>query len=285
MRTYVISLARRPDRRAHILAQLSKTGIDYELVDAVDGRQLDMTDEQLFDPATLHTYPDFDSSCVGCALSHLEVYRRVLDEGHERAFVLEDDVDLPADVGALIDVIAEHMTGAEVVLLNFHLVGTSLEACRVTKAGSIPLPRSRLLVHVVDGGFPGSTAAYLITREACARMVKTVLPVRTQPDDWALFYSEGTIDRLRCVVPMPVKNSLAVRTTKETYPPGSLQERVLEIANSARIPILYQALALRRWWGLRRHWRPGRTEFVEDLPGGGRRDLEAYCSPSDNHPA
>jgi glycosyl transferase family 25 len=267
MRTYVISLARRPDRRAYILSQLSKTGIHYELIGAVDGRDLDLTDARLFDQVAVRTDTTLDPSCFGCALSHLEIYRKVLDEGLDEAFILEDDVELPVDVGALLEAVAPHMKGAEVVLLNFHTVGKTYEACRVTKAGSIPLPASRLLVQAVDGGFPGSTGAYLITREACERMMKAALPVRTQPDDWALFYREGAIDRLRCVVPMPVKNTVAVRTTKETYPPGSLQERALELVNNNKIPILYHALALRRWWGLRHDWRPGRTEFVEDLPG------------------
>lgn len=269
MQTYVISLARRPDRRAHIIGQLDKAGINYEIFDAIDGRDLDLTDAQLFDPETVRTDTTFDSACYGCALSHLELYRRVIAQGLERAFILEDDLDLPTDLGALLDAIAKHMTGAEVVLLNFHLVGKSYNACRVTKAGAVPLPSSRLLVQVADSGVPGSTGAYLITREACARMARTVLPIRVQPDDWAFFQKESAIDRLRCVVPMPVDNSVAVRTTKETYPPGSIRARVLDAANIGRIPILYQALALRRRRGLRRHWRPGLTEFIEDLPESG----------------
>ena len=39
---YVISLARAADRRESITALLNADGIEYELVDAVDGRQLDL---------------------------------------------------------------------------------------------------------------------------------------------------------------------------------------------------------------------------------------------------
>lgn len=262
IRTFVISLVRRPDRREFILHQLAKAGIHYEIVDAVDGRNLDLTDSRLFDPVTVKSNTTFDRPSFGCALSHLEIYRRVLDEGLETALILEDDVELPADLNVLINAIARQMTGADVVLLNFHLVNRSYN-CKLAKTGSIPLPSSRLLAKVVDGGYPGSTGAYIITGEACARMVKTVLPIRTQPDDWALFHEEGAIDRLRCVVPMPVNNTIAVRTTKETSAPGSLRERIVEAVNYNRIPVIYQALRIRRWWGLRRHWRPGQFEFVE----------------------
>ena len=261
MQAYVVNLARSPDRRAHIMAQLGKTRVPYEIVDAVDGRDLDLSDTRLFDPAVVGT-STFRPGAAGCALSHLQVYRRVLDDGLEKALILEDDVVLPADLGVLVDAIAQHMRGAEIVLLNFH----SHEPCRVTKAGSVPLPLSRLLVQIVDEGQASSTGGYLITREACARMVKTVLPLRAQPDDWAFYHREGAIDRVRCVVPMPVANSATLRTTIDYYRPGSLQARVREAVASARVPLLYQALALRRRRTFRRLGWTGRTEFVEELP-------------------
>lgn len=145
MRTYVINLARSPERRAHITAELGKTGIQYEIVSAVDGRDLNLADTQIVDPAFAGEYPAHPG-IVGCALSHLEVYRKVLDDGLEMACVLEDDVLVPADLGALTDTLAPHMTGAEVVLLNFQ----SYAPCRVTKSGAIQLPSSRLLAHVVS---------------------------------------------------------------------------------------------------------------------------------------
>ena len=243
-------------------AQLGRTGVHYEIVNAVDGRDLDLRDTKLFDPAVDSS---FSPGIFGCVLSHLDVYRRVLDDGHEVALVLEDDIVLPADLGALLDAITQHMIGAEVVLLNFH----SDEACRITKAGSVELPSSRLLVQIVDKGSPWSGGAYLITREACSRMVRTVLPVRSRADHWARFYREGAIDRVRCVVPMPVENSVVLRTTKDNYRPGSLQARVLEAVASTRVPPLHQALALRRRRHLRRYVKSGRTELVEEFPGGG----------------
>ena len=69
------------------------------------------------------------------------------------------------------------MRGAEVVLLNFQ----SPEPCKVTKDGAAQLPASRLLVQFADEGQAASTGGYLITREACARMVKAMSPVRPSP--------------------------------------------------------------------------------------------------------
>ena len=260
MQTYVINLARSPDRRAHITAQLANAQVHYEIVNAVDGRDLDLGDTRVVDPMyarAIATRPGL----VGCALSHLKTYRRILDAGLERACILEDDVILPTDLGVLTDAVMEHMTGAEVVLLNFHSQGP----CRITKSGAARLPSSRHLVQVVDEGQAASAGGYLITREACARMVKTILPVRVVADDWAFFYRQGAIDRLRCVVPMPVIQSPAFRTTISHHEPGSLYTSIREAIAGSSVPILHQALALRRRRHLQRY-AIGQTEFVENVP-------------------
>jgi glycosyl transferase, family 25 len=238
-----------------MIAQLGKIGIHYEIVEAVDGRDLDLTNTRLFDPAADGS---FHRGAFGCALSHLAVYRKVLADGQDAALVLEDDIIPPADLGPLIDATAQNMAGAEVVLLNFR----SYDA-HFTKAGWIELPSARHLIQVVDKGSPWSTAAYLITREACARMARTVLPVRILADNWASFYREGALDRVRCVVPMPIGNNVAFRTTSDNYPPGSVRARAVDVVATVKVPILYQALALRRRRTLQRY-KSGQVEFVEE---------------------
>jgi glycosyl transferase family 25 len=263
MKAYAINLARSRDRRAHITAELDKTRLPYEIVEGVDWRDTDLSDARLLDPAfmALSTTPPGGAAAV---LSHLAVYRRVLEDGLESALVVEDDVVLPADLPALLDAIAPQVGGAEVVLLNFHCDDPP---CQVLKVGSIPLPSSRLLAQVAGNSFLTSGACYVITREACERRVKTGLPVRSHADEWPTHYSEGAIDRVRCVLPMSVVNSVKFRTTIDYYQPGSLQARIREAVANVKVPILYQALALRRRWNHRRAGRTGWTEFVDEIPG------------------
>lgn len=261
MHAYVISLVRSADRRAHMVSQLARTQLQYTIVDAVDGRDLDTTDRELFDPSADST---FSPGIFGCVLSHLKVYRKILEDDLDVALVLEDDIVLPADLAALADAIAPQLTGAEVVLLNYHSQG----ACRITEAGKVALPSARRLMQVADMGSPFSGGAYLITRQACARMAGFVLPVRSRADYWERFYRSGAIDRVRCVLPMPVDNSVVLRTTKDNFRPGSAQARLLEIVAAIRIPVVYQLLALRRRRHLRRYSRSGITELVIQMPDG-----------------
>jgi glycosyl transferase family 25 len=91
---FVISLPDATARRAAIRSQLDALGFDYEIVDAVDGRRgLSEALEVMVDrPRTLQRLgrPMSDGE-YACALSHLGLYRRIVDGDLPGAIILEDD--------------------------------------------------------------------------------------------------------------------------------------------------------------------------------------------------
>jgi len=279
MKSYVINLARSSDRRDHMVRQLSKTQLSYEFVRATDWRETDLDDTTLFDPKWVAEQQarGMRPGHAAAALSHLEVCRRILADGLEYAIVLEDDVVLPGSLAGLVDAVQPHLEGAEVVLLFFSsaLPDFTMGPCSVMRTGSVQLSPSRLLVQITDRCLPMGGGCYLITREACERRVQAGLPIRAYPDYWPSFYQDGTIDRLRCVTPMPVRLSPDFRTTIDQYHPNSVQARIRELVARTRIPVVHQALALRRRRTFRRLGWAGRVEFVDDLPGTSRSSL--YC--------
>lgn len=249
MLTYVINLERSADRRRHITAELASTGINYELITAIDGRSLDLSGPQLVrpgEPNQLHS-PLWARTwnlpgVAGCTLSHLLVYQRIIASGSAQALVLEDDVVLMPDLPMVLDALPEHLSGAEVVLLNFD---SHENLCQLSSRGTKPLPGERLLALPLDIAEPLSAAGYVITREACRRMLDRMTPARAKPDDWAFFYRQGVIDRLRCVTPMPVKKSPAFSSTI-LYDPGTLKARLRTLAFARRYTFLDRAAAWRR---------------------------------------
>lgn len=138
MRAYVINLARSLDRRAHITAELTKTGLDFEIVTDVDERDLNLNDSTIIDPSLITRWT-FPEGTAGCALSHQRVYQKIIADGADVALVLEDDVTLPHDLGDLIDAGACHLTGAEVALLNHGSFPP--EPLKISLEGSIYRPR------------------------------------------------------------------------------------------------------------------------------------------------
>lgn len=256
MHAYVINLARSPERRAHITAELGKYGISHEVVDGVDGRDLDLQDPQIIDPSVLDS-DWFRPGVAGCAMSHLRVYQEILDAGSDHALVLEDDIIVPADLIRLADIVADQMDGAEVALLNYD----SKETCKMSREGAVRLPSSRMLVLPIDVSQPASSAAYIITRDACERMIKSILPFRARPDNWGHFYNEGALDRVRCILPLTVTKAPEFGSTIDYNSQGSAKARLLGIITRYNIRFLQKAIAYRR----QRIWRKlTQAELVDE---------------------
>ena len=256
MHAYVVNLARSLDRRAHITKELKKTGLEYEIVAGVDGRELDMADTGLIDPSFL-TRGAFPEGSAGCALSHLSIYRKIIADGLPVALILEDDVKLPADLGRLAEEVAAHLSGAEIALLSVDCP----EPVRLSRVGAVRLSGSRFLALPIDISQPRSAAAYLITREACERMIKLFHPIRVNADVWRVFYREGAIDRLRCVTPLPVLKNSDLTSTIGYYSLGNgLRSRLAGPLVRHRIPVIHQVLSYRRQ-RIFRQW--SRMELVD----------------------
>jgi glycosyl transferase, family 25 len=242
MYAYVINLDRSADRRKHMIAELKKAGLDYEFVSACDGRDLDPNDPSVITPE-LFTKSPFPANHGATALSHIRCYERMIAHGRDAALVLEDDVLLPADVNALTDAVTAHLTGSEVALLSF----TNPEPMKMARAGALPLPNGRTLVLPIDPWQLASGSAYVITREACERMIKSLVPVRACADEWGYFYQEGLLDGLRCVVPATVSGANQFHSMQGSYTLGNgLRSRLLWPLVKLRLPLVQQVLFYRR---------------------------------------
>lgn len=265
MKTYVVNLRRSPDRRAHVLAELGRAGLDYELVEGVDGRDLDVSDPQLVAPE-FSSRPSFRPGAAGCSLSHMAAYRRILASEASEALIVEDDVVLRDGVAGLLGALEAETTGAgahdaAVVLLNY-----TVPAKRLYLSSVSALPTGHQLVSPTSLAGVTSASAYVITRAGCERMVAAMLPLRCFVDEWEWFVSAGVLDRVRSVAPMPVHNTGKFRTTIDHYPPGSLQARVREATGRLAPPFVQRALELRRLRGLSWDGRDGRVELVVVRP-------------------
>src|SRR4051794_13936059 len=103
MRAYVVSLARRPERLAAFQAHFAQTGLAQHIhvqpFVAFDGSQLDI--ESLKPRISPWNLANLDQgrlrSIVGCAMSHLAVWR-LISEQTEPMIVFEDDARLVSGV-------------------------------------------------------------------------------------------------------------------------------------------------------------------------------------------
>ena len=97
-----INLDRRTDRHQHMRKQLHNFNVKIERMSAVDGRELDFENisKTLVKATSIKNvyenkkYPYMTRGGIGCALSHYNVYKRVVNtfDDNRRVLILEDDV-------------------------------------------------------------------------------------------------------------------------------------------------------------------------------------------------
>lgn len=106
-KVFLINLDRSTQRLADVKAQLDKLKIPFERISATDGSCLTERDYAFFDrkTAAYRYHYDLTSGEVGCYLSHIRCWQKIVDEKLDYAIILEDDLNLSPNFAALPDTI------------------------------------------------------------------------------------------------------------------------------------------------------------------------------------
>lgn len=172
---FVINLQRNPERRRFALGHLASLGMQASVFPAVDGKTLALADlearglyreslarEKFSRPLSLAE--------IGCTLSHLGVYRRIVEERLDAALVLEDDAMLTEGAaGRLRPLLAELPEDWDLVQLTFQ--------CRDTAPFSPSLVR-----FLMRPTMPVAATAYIISRRGAQKMIDAAYPVHYPAD-------------------------------------------------------------------------------------------------------
>ncbi|WP_404405468.1 glycosyltransferase family 25 protein [Pelagibacterium halotolerans] len=97
---YYINLSSRTDRRAFMEEQFARLGLEAERVEAVTPADIPADDIARYCDNTRPTY--LRPNQLACSMSHEKVWRAMLEAGHERAVVMEDDALLSSLLPAFL---------------------------------------------------------------------------------------------------------------------------------------------------------------------------------------
>jgi len=173
LRIFVISLTRAAERRASVSAHLQALGLEYELVDGVDGRELPAEEHaRLLAPGVTFSSP----GVVGCYMSHMAVYRRLVETGDAAALVLEDDAALNPAIVPLLR--------AGPARLDFDYCFLDCDNVRepVFYDPDTRLPLGHGFTAYELSGGPEGTHAMIVTREAAELRLSHGLPIQNAID-------------------------------------------------------------------------------------------------------
>mgnify|MGYP000676827977 CR=1 FL=1 len=91
-KTYIINLDKDTDRLSYMSSQLTSLGLSFERFPAILGSTYDFSNEYNESLCIEKNGKPMNTGELGCALSHRNVYRKMLEEGVEYALIFEDDI-------------------------------------------------------------------------------------------------------------------------------------------------------------------------------------------------
>ena len=197
---YVINLRKRPERWQRTFQQLKSCGFcsdNIRRIEAVDGQMLFQTDRTLLKSIlTDRAYTEIQDrkrayheqltlGAVGCALSHIFVWKEAMEKGIPELLIFEDDIVLSRNFKTLFLERLSMVPGdKDIVFLG----------CWHRKR---PVAVNK---HVVKPIKIFQTHAYALSRQGAEILLKNVLPLRVQLDA----YMSGIFPYLRAYAFRPL---------------------------------------------------------------------------------
>ena len=205
--TYLISLLRDAQRRQTMTAQLERMGLPFEWFEAILGQALPAAElEACIDHGAQQRgyHQKLTPGEIGCYLSHLGVWQRLLDSDRGHALVLEDDVTLLPSLPAVLQSVPALTNRWDMI----KLIGRPKEQ----PLRGWPLPQQGAGELIRYARVPTMTSAYLISREGASKLLELRKRFFRPIDIDLRHWWEGEL-RMYGVLPYPVVLSEASQTS------------------------------------------------------------------------
>ena len=215
MRIFVINLERSADRKAHITKQLDNLNVTYKFIDAIDGQRLSDDEIKMHRVDTFPPWPSFNQrhlikSEIGCLLSHLKIYRKIIDEDIERACIFEDDCVFENDLGILLK--SEQLKRSDYELLLLGHTGQHQDTSRGAECSSKKEPVLSRYHIAKPVECPLGAYAYIIKQCAARKLLQYAYPLRL-PTDCLMGHAPAIGVKLRILTPPGVTHNSTLFTS------------------------------------------------------------------------
>ena len=178
MKTFVINLDRAVDKRNRISNLCEKLKMDFEIFTAIDGSKLD----ESFIRSNVYDYQNcfLTNGEIGCALSHIGVYREIIRRDLPYALIIEDDAILD---NRTLDFMRdfEKKTKNGIFLLTGDFEYAKNKKIKLGNFKVFPVAKAV------------RTTGYIITLKTAKKMVDFLLPIRYEADMFEIFRTCGNV--------------------------------------------------------------------------------------------
>jgi len=161
-KTYVINLNHRKDRFESIDKSLKKINLEYELFPACDGNKLEMYSNDIakyFDKNN-----NLTPGQIGCALSHIKIWEKAIENNYKYTLVLEDDAIVPIDFWKKINNLLNELPS------NYNMILLGCCSCE----GEIINNKDFILKGSKNSNANWCTTAYIINNNFCKKLINLI---------------------------------------------------------------------------------------------------------------
>lgn len=178
---FCINLKRRSDRKKNMEDVFQQHNIDCEFTEAVDGKELQKSDPRL----KLFIKNNFKNrvGVIGCALSHIELYNRLIsDDQNDYYVIFEDDIIMIPNFNDMLRKVFDKMSpDINIIYFGYH--------------------SNKLVQHVIDdislkkmGRIVWGAYGYIISKKAARHIVDRINKIGVHK----------AIDHYLCISGLPI---------------------------------------------------------------------------------
>lgn len=240
---FVVNLKKSTERRKEIEAWLRKTGLEFKIVEAVDGRTF--SDEEF---ERLDRVKGLSKSEYGCMRSHLNIYEEMQSLPEQYALILEDDILFrEMQMSSLLNELMPFLDEDKITLLHYYWCREG--ALRLFPQNEFQISGKPYYVCEPSEIWGiGKSSAYLISKNTAKKIVDYQTPtVKTVADAWIVYFNEKIIPGVDCIFPMPVDDNNNFGSDIG-YSKNKIQAMLKNslISAGGKFPFVRKLLALRR---------------------------------------
>lgn len=184
MPAFVINLDRDASKMANVTARLGREGLQFERIAAVDGSSLQDDEIRRRCTATCGEY--CPKAAIGCFLSHIEAWKKVVERGLDKALILEDDVGFrPGGLQVINQALAELPDEWHVLLCGCFTCQKEMGTEKLAGFLRGAPPAKEVSAHLRIPSQTYGSQSYVVSQTG-ARTLLELLPKPTWHVDWAM---------------------------------------------------------------------------------------------------
>ncbi len=213
---FLINLKRDTERLTKCVTQFENLNIPFERLDAADGSTLSENEiAQAYDPVTnrRRAADPLLPSEIGCYLSHIRAWNRIVERDADGGFIFEDDFQAETGLPEVLRLLPKHFYNWDMIKLFAANPDRSwIEQHALGSKHKIVSPYK----------IPNVTIAYGLTKDTAQHLIERATPF-FRPIDEDLKYFWETRLQIGLVLPLPVAVNPQTAFTKTSIGRGRHQ--------------------------------------------------------------